>query len=56
MPTKLSPFEDQFKQALLTDSHRPKRDRRTALMPFAELQKAGYKGSYTRVTNYVRRN
>lgn len=36
-PTKLTPFEDQLKQALLADSHRPKRDRRTALMLFAEL-------------------
>ncbi len=55
VPTKLSPFEDQLKQALLTDSHRPKRDRRTALMLFAELKKAGYDGSYARVTNYVRK-
>ena len=55
VPTKLSPFEDQLKQALLTDSHCPKRDRRTALMLFAELKKAGYDVSYTRVTNYVRK-
>jgi transposase len=55
VPTKLSPFEEQLKQALLTDSHRPKRDRRTALMLFAELKKTGYEGSYTRVTNYVRK-
>lgn len=54
-PTKLSTFEDRLKQALITDSHRPKRDRRTALMLFAELKKAGYEGSYTRVTHYVRK-
>jgi transposase len=54
-PTKLTLFEDQLKQALLADSHRPKRDRRTALMLFAELQKSGYPGSYTRVTEYIRR-
>ncbi len=53
-PTKLTPFEDQLKQALVADSHRPKRDRRTALMLFAELQKSGYPGSYTRVTEYIR--
>jgi hypothetical protein len=38
MPTKLTPYEDQLKQALIADSHRPKRDRRTALMLLAELQ------------------
>ena len=27
MPTKLTPYEDQLKQALIADSYRPKRDR-----------------------------
>ena len=54
MPTKLTPYEDQLKQALIADSHRPKRDRRTALMLLAELQKSGYTGSYTRLTDYIR--
>jgi transposase len=31
MPTKLTPYEEQFKQALVADSYRPKRDRRTTL-------------------------
>ena len=31
MPTKLTPYEEQLKQALIADSYRPKRDRRTAL-------------------------
>jgi transposase len=54
MPTKLTPYEDQLKQALMADSHRPKRDRRTALMLLAELQESGYTGSYTRLTDYIR--
>lgn len=54
-PTKLSPFEDQLKQALLTDSHRPKRDRRTALKLYAELKQAGFDGAYTRVTEFIRK-
>jgi hypothetical protein len=53
MPTKLTPFEDQLKQALVTDSYRPKRDRHTALKRLAELQKAGYEGGYTQLTNYI---
>jgi len=53
-PTKLSPFEDQLKQALIADSHRPKRQRRTALRLLEELQKAGYEGGYTQLTDYIR--
>ncbi len=54
MPTKLTPFESQLKQALITDSYRPKRDRRTALKLLDELQKAGYEGGYTQLTDYIR--
>ena len=44
--TKLSPFEDQLKRALIADGYRPKRERRTALRLLEELQKAGYDGGY----------
>lgn len=54
MPTKLTPFEEQLNQALVTDSYRPKRDRRTALKLLDELQKAGYDGGYTQLTDYIR--
>lgn len=54
MPTKLTPYEDQLKQALVADSYRPKRERRTALRLLEELQKAGYDGSYTQLTEYIR--
>ena len=53
-PTELSPFEDQLKQALIADSYRPKRERRTALKLLEELQKAGYDGGYTQLTDYIR--
>jgi len=53
-PTKLTPYEEQLKQALVADNHRPKRDRRTALMLFAELKQAGFEGGYSRVTEYIR--
>jgi transposase len=54
MPTKLTPFEDQLKQALIADSYRPKRERRTALKLLEELQAAGYDGGYTQLTDYIR--
>ena len=54
VPTKLKPYEDQLKQALIADNHRPKRDRRTALRLLEELQKAGYDGGYTQLTDYIR--
>jgi transposase len=49
MPTKLTPYEEQLKQALIADSYRPKRDRRTALKLLEELQRAGYDGGYTQL-------
>jgi transposase len=54
VPTKLTPYEDQLKQALIADSYRPKRDRRSALKLLEELQKAGYDGGYTQLTDYIR--
>ena len=54
LPTKLTPYEDQLKQALIADSYRPKRDRRTALKLLEELKQAGYDGGYTQLTDYIR--
>ncbi|MHB1301841.1 MAG: IS21 family transposase [Burkholderiales bacterium] len=53
--TKLTAYETQLKKALEVDLHRPKRDRRTALMLFEAIRKEGYSGSYTRVTEFVRK-
>ena len=52
--TKLTPFEPKILMALVADAHRPKRDRRNALMLFKEIQQDGFTGSYTRVTEFIR--
>src|SRR5450830_1905603 len=51
--SKITPFESTIQLALQTDSHRPKRDRRTALMLFKEIQKVGFDGSYPLVTKFI---
>ncbi|MBM3747033.1 MAG: IS21 family transposase [Acidobacteria bacterium] len=51
---KLAGYEAQLIQALEADARRPKRDRRTALHIYAELQRSGFTGSYSRVTEFVR--
>ena len=51
---KLTPFEPRLLLALEADAHRPKRDRRTALMLFDAIQKEGFSGGYTIVTDFIR--
>lgn len=51
--TKLSAYESTIQLALQADSHRPKRDRRTALMLFDAIKKDGYTGSYSSLTRYI---
>ena len=53
-PGKLTAYHEVLKQALKADSHRPKKERRTALALFAEIQAMGYTGGYSRVTDYIR--
>ena len=53
--TKIAPYAAQLLKALETDAHRPKRDRRSALKLFGEIQAAGFTGDYSRVTEFVRR-
>lgn len=48
-------WADQLAQWLQTDAHRPKRDRRTALVMFKAIRAQGYPGSYNRVCAFVRR-
>ena len=54
IPGKLTPFEPKLLLTLGADVHRPKKDRRTALMLFAEIKKEGYTGSYTMATDFIR--
>ena len=42
------------RQALEADSHRPKRERRTARALHAQLKVEGYVGGYTRLTDFIR--
>ena len=53
--TKIAAYAAQLVKALEVDAHRPKRDRRTALKLFGEIQAAGFTGDYSRVTEFVRR-
>jgi len=52
--TRLTPFAEGLQRALSTDAYRPKRERRSALALFKELQASGYAGCYSRVTDFVR--
>ena len=51
----VDPYGDQLRSWLQTDSHRPKRDRRTAKVMFELIKAQGYSGSYTRVSTRVRK-
>ncbi len=51
---RLDPYKGQLESWLRTDSHRPKRDRRTAKALFLLLQAMGYRGSYSRVALYIK--
>ena len=51
----VDPYSDQLRSWLETDSHRPKRDRRTAKAMFEAIKASGYAGSYPRVSVYVRK-
>ena len=54
VPTKLTPFVEALKQALVADGHRPRHERRTARALHAQLAAQGYDGGYTRVTDFIR--
>ena len=53
-PSKLEPYQEQLVTWLRADSHRPRRDQRTAKVLFAQLQAQGFPGTYTRVTAFIR--
>lgn len=48
-------YADQIRTWIQTDSHRAKRDRRTARVMFQAIQAQGYSGGYGRVCALVRR-
>ena len=51
---KLAPFHATLEQALSADAHRLKQNRRTAKQLFAQIKVDGYKGGYSRVTDFIR--
>jgi transposase len=53
-PRLIDRHEEWLRQALETDSRRPRRERRTALKLHAQLRAEGFAGSYSRVTAFVR--
>ena len=53
-PGKLTPFHMSLAQALKADAMRPKKERRTGLALYRQIQGDGYAGGYSRVTDFVR--
>jgi len=53
-PHKLDVYTEWFREALETDSRRPRKERRTALRLFAQLKERGYAGGYSQVTAFIR--
>jgi transposase len=53
-PSVLDPYKEQLSAWLKTDSHRPKRDRRTVTVLFQHLRAQGYPGGYGRVASFAR--
>ena len=51
---KLDGFVVWLRQALETDARRPRKERRTALRLFEQLQAEGFSGHYSRVTEFIR--
>jgi transposase len=52
---KLEPYKAQLLQALEEDLGKPKRQRRTALLLFEELQRQGFGGGYDSVRRFVQK-
>ncbi len=53
-PRKIDIHAEWLRQALDTDSRRPRRERRTALRLWTQLKEQGFKGDYSRVTEFIR--
>lgn len=52
--TKLTPFVEMVKMALLADARRPRKERRTARALLQQIAAAGYEGGYTQLTDFIR--
>ena len=54
VPVKLASFVEAIELALEADSHRAKKERRTAKALHKEIAEAGYEGGYSRLTDFIR--
>ena len=52
--TKLTAFHETLNTALLADAHRPRHERRTVRALHQQIRADGYRGCYSRVTDFVR--
>jgi transposase len=52
--TKLTPFVEAVKMALLADARRPRKERRTAKALHKQIALEGYEGGYSRLTDFIR--
>jgi len=52
---KLGPYEDALRERLTTDAAKPRREQRTAMVLFEELQHAGFAGGYDSVRRFVQK-
>lgn len=52
---KLGPYEGTLREHLLKDTSRPRREQRTAVVLFEELQRQGFEGGYDSVRRYVQK-
>ncbi|MGH8561186.1 MAG: IS21 family transposase [Nevskiales bacterium] len=54
-PRKIDAHAEWLRQALDTDSRRPRRERRTAQRLWTQLKEQGFTGDYSRITEFIRR-
>ncbi len=52
--SKLTPFVETITQALKSDAHRPRHERRSARALLSLIQAQGYDGGYSRLTDFIR--
>lgn len=52
---KLLPYHELLSEYLTTDTAKPEREQRTAIVLFEELQRQGFEGGYDSIRRYVRK-
>ena len=52
---KLLPYQELLSEYLATDTAKPEREQRTAIVLFEQLQRQGYEGGYDSIRRYVRK-